>query len=779
MTFMIDLRTRPLRSIFLNLALASLMVFGGTAYAQDALLNELVLEVRVNQQDLEEMLVVLRDSEGTFWIDQNDFERLRLRVPAGKTLQQNGRSYVALNGIAGVHIQFDESLAMLIVEAPARAFLAQSFAAPTTVVGTPRATSTGYFGNYQISGQRVASATTGGALIELGMFSRVGVLTNTTAARYDVGTHNTRLETTLVHDFPDSLRTLTIGDTLSDPGGWGTSLRFAGVRFARNFGIRPDLITTPLLTTTGSALVPSAVDVFVNNQHVLTQDVQPGPFSVDNLPSVTGAGDVRIVVRDALGREQILTQSFYASPTLLARNLNQYSFSIGKVRERYALSSFDYGGLLSSANFRRGMNDYLTLEGHAEYLQNQGQAAGIATNLRVGHLGVASATLAMGGDATGNGWLGGLGFERRGAIASFGLSTTYASDGFRRAGDFESAATRQKFRVIAQAGLSLGKGGSLALAIAHRTFRDITAEQTLTLGHTLRVGNTGSLNLSVSRESGARSATSGFLTYSTALGPRRRFATSAETGTGNAGNEVRATLQQSAPMGIGSGWRLGATRTGNYDATWQQHFPKLDVELQAARNFGQSGQSVQLRGGATWLDTTFRAARAIDGSFAVVDVAGVANVPVYVENQLVTHTDAKGRALLHNLLSYEPNRITIAPEDLPLDTAIESRTLVVQPAYRSGVVARFPVARISPATFHLVQPDGTPVPAGAQVHLNGGTFAVALEGLTYVTTLDHGVGGSAQWGNHRCAFRVEPPPSNDPLPEMGTIVCRPQNGSSR
>jgi outer membrane usher protein len=87
------------------------------------------------------------------------------------------------------------------------------------------------------------------------------------------------------------------------------------------------------------------------------------------------------------------------------------------------------------------------------------------------------------------------------------------------------------------------------------------------------------------------------------------------------------------------------------------------------------------------------------------------------------------------------------------------------------------VQRVNPATFRLVQPDGRAVPAGAVVQLNGGTFVVALDGLTYVTTLDHGVGASAQWEGERCAFRVGPPPQDDPLPDLGTIVCQPQHAN--
>jgi outer membrane usher protein len=769
---------KPLSRIFLNLALViATLANVDPAGAAEQPLTELVLEVRVNQQDLEEMLVLLRDGEGNFWLDERDFERLRLQMPTGPSLEQGDRRYYSLNAIPGATTQFNEALAMLIVDVPARAFLAQKIAATQHVVGSPMSAATGLFLNYQVSGQRVGSDSNAGALTELGLFSRLGVVTNTMATRHvPTVTKNTRLDTTLSYDFTDRLQTLTLGDAITDAGAWGTALRFAGVRFSRNFGIRPDLITTPLLTTNGSAVVPSSVDVFVNNQQVLSQQVQPGPFTIESLPAVTGFGDVRIVVRDALGREQILTQSFYSSPTLLAKGLNQYSFALGKVRENYTISSFEYGGLTASANWRRGVSDYLTIEGHAEYLQDQAHAAGVDASFRLGSLGIVSATLAGGGDSNTTGWLGGLGFERRGLRSSFALSGSYAANGFRRAGDLYSSTIPANFRVIAQAGVNLGKAGNVSLAIAHRTFRDLPAARTIGLSHNIRVGKAGSVNFSLNRTTGVELSTTGFLTYSTAWGLRRSFETSAEVGdqSGNGRDKLRASLSQTAPVGKGSGWRLGATQGGNYDAVWQQHLAAVDVEVQAARNFSRSGQSVQVRGSAILLGGRLSATRAIDGSFAMVDVGGIANVPVYLENQLVTHTDSQGRALLHNLLSYEPNRISIAPEDLPLDTSIGSRTLTIQPAYRSGLVAKFPVERVSPATFRLVQSDGRPVPSGAQVSLNGGDFTVALDGLTYVTTLDHGVGGTATWDTGRCTFRVGPPPSDDPLPDMGAIPCRAQ-----
>jgi outer membrane usher protein len=155
----------------------------------------------------------------------------------------------------------------------------------------------------------------------------------------------------------------------------------------------------------------------------------------------------------------------------------------------------------------------------------------------------------------------------------------------------------------------------------------------------------------------------------------------------------------------------------------------------------------------------------------MVDVAGLSDVPVYVENQLTTHTDAGGRALLYNLRPYEANRISITPEDLPLDTTIGASSTIMAPPFRSGVIARFPVERVRSGTFRLVLDNGKPVPVGAVVTLRGAQFPVVLNGTVYVTGYDHGMSAEASWSGGHCSFRLEPPPPDDPLPDMGTVTC--------
>jgi len=224
-------------------------------------------------------------------------------------------------------------------------------------------------------------------------------------------------------------------DAISDPGSWGNAVRFAGVRWSRNFALRPDLLTTPLLTTGGTAIVPSTVDVFVNNQLVTSNQLPAGPFIIDRLPTVSGTGDVSVVVRDALGREQVVTQSFYSSTTLLARDLTQYSIDVGSIRDDYALESNHYGSILGEASYRRGITDDFTLEGHAEYLAGDAHAAGLNAAIGVSHLGVINVTAANGGGVNGTGWLTGVGAEHRGTDLSFVANTLWATSGFSQVGE--------------------------------------------------------------------------------------------------------------------------------------------------------------------------------------------------------------------------------------------------------------------------------------------------------------------------------------------------------
>jgi outer membrane usher protein len=134
--------------------------------------------------------------------------------------------------------------------------------------------------------------------------------------------------------------------------------------------------------------------------------------------------------------------------------------------------------------------------------------------------------------------------------------------------------------------------------------------------------------------------------------------------------------------------------------------------------------------------------------------------------------------LLDSLRAYESNSVSIDPKELPFEASLATREMVVTPAYRSGPVVRFPVARASAATLRLVQPDGTPVPAGASVVTRGERVPVALDGLVYLTQAMGRHEAIVEWPGNRCTFTFERPETGDPQPDLGTLLCVPRGSAA-
>src|SRR5579862_4492626 len=742
---------------------------------ESAAWHEAVMTVSVNTQVDSEMLVVLRDAAGALWIDAADFDKLRLRPPVDAGQEYQGHHYLPVAAIPGVEIAVDDSRQSVTLMVPAAALLTTRI--ESAARGEPKLSnaSPGAFLNYQLSAQRVAGDDLTGAYGELGLFAAAGVVTNTGVVRtLDGHSETVRLDSTYTRDFPSSMERLTVGDAISDGTTWGSAVRFAGIGWSRNFSLRPDLVTTPLLSASGNAVVPSTVDVFVNNQKVSSAELPPGPFVVDRLPAVTGAGQVQVVVRDALSREQQVTQPFYSSQQLLAAGLSQFEVDLGQVRRDYTTASADYGPIMGSGSYRVGINNAFTLETHAEFLDQEAHAAGVAGAAALGHLAVLNFTAAAGGGPGSSGALYGLGIERDGTHFSFGLNHSTATPGYLQISTAEQPALQFRSRDLAQVGANLQHWGSLVAIYARQKFTGQPIEQTTSISYSRNLGMRGAVNLTATRSiQGGQVARSMYLTFTLTVSERRAVVFGGNTGAGPGSppDELYGSYVQNPPRGAGTGVRLGVSSIGNYDTQLTEQLQPGALQLQVARNQGVSGLSAFWSGAATLLGGELNAAREVGGSFALVDVGGLPDVPVYVDNQLIGRTDAQGRALINDLLPYESNRGNIEPTEIPLDTSIGARTLVVTPGFRSGVVVKFPVERVRGGTFRLVTVDGQPVPAGASVTYLGNNFPVTYDGAAYVTGYDRDSVGSAQWGKSRCSFHLGPPPQNDPLPDVGTVTC--------
>ncbi len=80
--------------------------------------------------------------------------------------------------------------------------------------------------------------------------------------------------------------------------------------FGTDFALQPYRITAPLPAFFGSATLPSDVELYVNGVRQYSGNVPAGPFQLNTIPNISGAGNAQVVLTDAaLGRATTLNFS--------------------------------------------------------------------------------------------------------------------------------------------------------------------------------------------------------------------------------------------------------------------------------------------------------------------------------------------------------------------------------------------------------------------------------------------------------------------------------------
>jgi outer membrane usher protein len=381
--------------------------------------------------------------EGVIYAPAEAFTRWRLEMrPGSPSMAYRGLTYFAVSSVPGMEGRINEAAATLELKVPADLFAATKLsrdAAPDTVSISP-VVPTAYF-NYDLSYIR-SSARTGPTLNTLGMLgeagfsSGLGVFTQTFSTRNESNSESsvTRLETTYRRDFPGRGLTLTVGDATLRTGLLGRNAYFGGLQIGTNFALSPLTNRQPVPLITGQAAAPSMVQLYVNDILRQTSQVPAGPFSLDNLPVLTGNGQVTVVVRDILGRETLLTQPFLITADLLAPGLSDWSVEAGKLRLDMGLKNANYADTFVSGMWRRGMTTNWTLETRAESTRDR-TSVGAATLNAFGSNWLARAGWMGTHDqraGSGSRWLVGVdypGFDRNAAVTLEGATRRYRSLG--------------------------------------------------------------------------------------------------------------------------------------------------------------------------------------------------------------------------------------------------------------------------------------------------------------------------------------------------------------
>ncbi|MGD0722510.1 MAG: fimbria/pilus outer membrane usher protein [Roseiarcus sp.] len=607
-----------------------------------------------------------------------------------------------------------------------------------------------------------------------------------------------RLDSTVTSTDEDRMLVYRAGDAISGGLPWTRPVRLGGVQIQRSFGVRSDLVTVPLPVLSGSAAVPSSVDVFVNQQKLYSTDVAAGRFDISDLPVITGGGDTKLVVRDSSGREVETHAQFYVTPDMLGPGLFDFSLEAGLPRLGYGVESFDYQPApFGSFSLRAGVTDWLTLQSHGEFSERLDNFGAGGTGSVFG-LGAVSAAAAMSHYDNANGGLIYLSAQTR-----LGAMTIQAS-AQRTIGNYQDIASTSTSESYLQklASLSDLSGPSLASFLSADVPRSIDqatigfpvpflkSSMSVSFANITPVGSPssrvlgvswsknfdfgGSLSASVYASSGATKSIGAYLSFSMPLGP---LGYGSVGGLSNGGvNQGTLGLVKSLEQQPGSvGWRLQDQEGAQFDrageASYRSSYGVLTGRV--IQTNGDLTGAAQMDGGvAVTRDGVFASDR-IDDSFGVVK-AGAPNVDVYVENKLVGQTDSRGTLLVPNLRSFEPNRVAIDPANLPIDAMPARTEAIVIPRTQSGVRVDFGVnAGEHAAELAFVDEHGAPLEAGRHGKLsNGADFVVGYDGLAYVMGVQDSetVEIDGEHGACHAAFTYAATPGR--RVRIGPIVCR-------
>lgn len=741
--------------------------------------HEAWLDVHLNGID-KGIALVLIGHDGHVLVRAQDLQQWRIDhddlvdlVP----VRHGNEDYYALDALPEAHYRIEKSSGTLDLKVPATLLRITQMQGVTRTRVKPAPSPFGAYLNYSLSmtgSDQSRFGTTGGALLDSGVFGPWGSLTASAVTRRLDGHNQTvRLDTTWIRDQPDSLSTFRIGDSISGASSWGRSVRFGGVQWATDFATQPQLITFPLPTLGSVAALPSTVDLYVNDVLRLRRHVAAGPFSIQDLPVVTGQGDIRMVVTDLLGREQVVQQPYYAGGGLLAPGLRDYSYDIGFERKNYSLRSNEYGSWMAVGTERYGFTNHFTGGLHAELLRDQQTIGAGATMLLPG--GVLTAAVAGShADKIGNGALMSLGFQHRGRGLSFGLRSQFTTNDFTQLG----YTTRNRPpRQSSSAYLSIPTPGhgSLALNYTRQDYRDSSDVRLAGISYSHSLGRLGYLSLSLIRFLTGEDDTLVSMVYTVPLGDRSSASLNAQSQSDIQQGSIQ--LQHSLPPGPGMGYRLqaglgpGAPRQAGISL--QNDMGTYDFDV--AQNQNQTSYRVQARGSVALLDDRLFFSRNIGDSFAVVQVPGISDVRVYADNHMVARTNDDGYALIPGLRPYQENRIRIDQADLPLDASIAAGGLKLKavPYLHGALTLKFPVHRTHSALLTITVQGGAVLPAGAQVWLDGNAtaFPVGLHGEVYLTDLASTNHLHVIWRDQSCDLVLNYPRTTDPLPRLGPLSC--------
>ena len=718
--------------------LLCLLCLSLTARAADAPLaapsaaaaGELYLEVKLNGRSTGSVMHFTQGASG-LRASAEDLRTLGIEPNLSGNASQDAYDLDQVRGLTYAYDAAAQHIDLRVADALRTPYLVQT--RPTRAPGAGSATP-GAVLNYDLY-TRVGAGAQTAMLSEVRLFNDSGAFSSTGLARVAGGTTALlRYDTSWTHADPATLTSIQVGDFISRSVPWSRSIRMGGVEYRKNFDLRPDVLTYPVPQIGGSAVLPSRVALYVNQMQQYAGAVPDGPFVLNQVAGLNGAGQATLVTRDALGREVATSIPLYIDTRMLAPGFDDYAFGAGLVRRNYGIRSFAYAPQPAfTGSLRRGLSDRFTVEAHAEG-STRLASGGAGLLARVGNIGVVNAALA-GSTArgTGSGLQASVGYQYLSPRYSVDMQSTRASGRFADLGSTEgTGVVRASDRITVNAAMPHGQNVGFSYVGLRLGVSPMARIAAATYG--IQLSPRSNLTVNAYRDLDNKRAQGVTATLSFTL-PGRMGASA--TGGSQSGARTRTlALSRAGEVAATPGWSVqqGSQNGGNYLQGQAQYVSATaQYSATAQRDSGGSQGALGMTGAIVAMHGRVLPARQTGAAFALVST-GLPDVVVLHENRRIGRTDRYGDLLVPNLVPYAVNRLGIDAEELPLEVQVSQATLEVVPQRQAGVLAALTVERYDGATARLVDAAGKPVPGGATVTFASGAApsVVGYDGIVFV-----------------------------------------------
>ncbi len=718
---------------------------GTNEQEQDLNFIHLFLNISINSNASEDLVAVKQSKDGKLYIRSGTLKKLRLKM--GEHIPDN--QWVCINDLNGIQFKYLENEQSLNLKVPSNMLTGysvdltgQQVTSPQLLKMKPLNAAILNYSLYQTmtNDENVFSGTAEGIFNSaIGNFSS-GVLYNGSNETSYSHEKWVRLESKWQYVDPEKIRIYTLGDFISNSPDWGSSVRLAGFQWSSAYSQRGDIVTSALPQFSGSAALPSTLDLYVNQQKIYSGLVPSGPFDIKQLPFISG-NEVTLVTTDATGQQSITKKPYYFSSKILAKGINEFSVDVGVPRYNYGLYSNDYDdATFASGAIRYGYSNSLTLSGGAEAstdgLSNLG--TGFAKNVL--GIGVINADIAASQYKDENGYSALVGLEGRiSKKISFNTSYRKVFDNY-----FDLARVSQ-VRYLKDNQINAESQNYLSYSVlADEIFRagvnyNFYAGYGVYLGYNQIKYSDNSYKLLSTNLSGSLDKNWGFyasaykdyenhkdygiyfaLRYTPSSKVNAITSVSSDSGSLRYRQEI---FGLSEPQ-IGSfGW--GGYVERDQDAKENNASIYASYRARAAyltgryNRFGDNDQvAVSATGSLVAAAGRIFAANEIGDGYAVVTNAGP-------QSQIINggvnlgETDKSGRFLIPSLMPYQVNHIYLDPSYLPLNWNVKSTDQKTVVGYRQGTLVDFGAHQVISGLVKLVDENNSPLMPGYAVRING------------------------------------------------------------